>query len=202
MLYIIASTGRAGSTSVARLVFDSLSQKGMPIIKTDDEFFLHNNGVVKTHLHFKQEFDFSYRALYLYCDIGDCLSSLARMPYGFLKFHLTNLEVSKEHLKIFLKILRLPLPKKIKKFFAFYYIIKGDKLRFQENIESWQKSKNTLFVKLEDLVLNPKKVVSDLSKHLGLALGDFQIKKRRWRRKDLPFPLRRLIDKTYSIKDI
>lgn len=201
MTYIIASTGRAGSTAIARVIAEALPLKGMPIIMEHSDFCCHDGHAVKTHLHFKEELKCDYKAIYVYCNIGDCISSLARMPYGFCKFHLKNLEVLPKHLNVFLKILKLPLPSKVKKFFAYYYIIKDDKLRFKENIMSWKKSKHTLFVKLEDIIADKDKVMSDISRHLGISLGEFQVKKRYWHKENLPFILRRLIDKTYPINE-
>jgi len=198
MTYIIASTGRAGSTAVARVIAESLPVKGMPIIMEYPDFCKHDGHAVKTHLHFKEELKCEYRAVYVYCNIGDCISSLVRMPYGFCKFHLKNLEVNKKHLDVFLKILRLPLPSKVKKFFAYYYIIKNDKLRFMENFKSWKKSKHTLFVKLENLISDKNGTMNKISQHLGVPLADFEVKKRLWYKKDLPYVLRRLIDKTYT----
>ncbi|MFH1381237.1 MAG: hypothetical protein ABIH57_03605 [Candidatus Omnitrophota bacterium] len=197
MLYIVASTGRAGSRAVAMFIFNALTKKAMPIVRNYDEFYQHDGKIVKTHLHFKEELKCPYRAVYIYCNIGDCISSLARMSYGFLRFHLSNLEVREKHLNTFLRILRLPLHKKIRRFFAFYYIVKDDKLRFKENIASWHKAKHALFVKREDLVSDKEKISAQISARLDLPLGTFEPKERNWRKKDLPLLLRWLIDKTY-----
>lgn len=198
MEYIIASTGRCGSTAVARLIYEVVGKKGMPIARVYEDLDKDTGGVKKTHLHFKREPKCDYKALYVYGDIGDVIDSLYhRMGVGFIRFHLTNLEVHQKHLAFMLKILSLPIPR-ARRFLAFSYMVTGDKFRFKENIESWKKAKNILFVKYEELCENKKKVLQEISDYLGFEIGDLDIIIRNASMKKLPFPVRFMIKHTYK----
>ena len=198
MEYIIASTGRCGSTAIARLIYEVVGKKGMPIATRYEDLDIDTGGVKKTHLHFKREPKCDYKALYVYGDIGDVIDSLYHnMEIGFIKFHLTNMEVNQKHLAFMLKILNLPIPR-ARRFLAFSYMVIGDKFRFKENIESWRKAKNVLFVKYEELCNDKRKVLKDISDYIGLEINSFEVKNRRASIKKLPFLLRFMIKHTYK----
>lgn len=198
MVYIIASPGRSGSTALARLVHSALGQKGMPIISDYSDFCKYPGQIVKTHLNFKKELPGSYKAVYIYCDIGDYFASLYFcLGKGFYRFHFTNMGIDKRYLKNFLRILNFPFFRG-RKFLAFLYLAAGDKLCLEEKFISWQKSKQVLFVSYKQLCNRPKDATKKISKHFGLSLGEFKPIKRRGSFDKLPFLLRLVIKLNYT----
>lgn len=187
MEYIIASTGRSGSTLLANLVSEASGRE----ICYANNLNEHNNYIKKTHCHFKEEPNFDYRGLFIYGDAGDNIDSVYSGKTN-LPAHLVHLEVKKEHQRMFWRI------NKICKFASFAYLIVGDKFRFKENLESWKNSKNTLFIRYEDLCQNKKIVLRKISKHMNLQMPDFVVRKRDSSKKNLPLLLRLLVKIVYD----
>lgn len=195
MKYIIASIGRSGST----LVSDLLSQATGTAIKFTSDISSAEDGVYKTHIHFKFEPDNSYKAIFIYSkDITDVIASMySSMNSGRvdMKKHLVHLEVLKRHRLFFwmaVKIGKLLRYEKIiaaTKTFAFRYMITNDKFRFKESALSWKSSKNVLFVAYEDLCESKDNEMLRMSTFLGFALPDFKVRKRQAKDDNTPTEL-------------
>lgn len=183
--YIIPSIGRSWSTLMTSLIVNASGKK--------DDFFIDLpnkqwNNVIKTHSPLFKEPEFQYKAIYMYWDIESTIASTYRV--NLLK-HLTNLHVKTYH-KIIFYVLYI-----INKNIWFLYLIKWDKFRFKENIDSRKKSKNTLFVKYEDLINNKDKKIEEISEFLWLKLPNFKIKKRKTSFSNLPNYMLNEIKKEY-----
>lgn len=187
MEYIIASIGRSGSTLITELIEKSTKKEKVYVYDIKDK----NGYIKKTHAHFKEDPNFDYKAIYLYGNIGSSIHSmyLKRVKYSL---HLDHLEVSKKHINNFLILLRLS------RLLAFLYLIKNDKFRFKDNYKSWKKSKNTLFIKYENLCSNKEDNVKKIEDFLGLKLPSFEILPRKSSAEKLPSFLKRAINKEYG----
>jgi hypothetical protein len=138
MRYVIASIGRSGSTLITNLISQAT---GLPSLFSSD-LNSSESGIHKTHLHFKNEPDFSYKAIFIYSkNITDVISSMYAGRVD-MKRHLYHLEVFKRHRLIFklaIKIRRLFKYERIDKainMLVFRYMITNDKFRFKENVLS------------------------------------------------------------------
>jgi len=135
MRYVIASIGRSGSTLITNLISQAT---GLPFVLSPD-LNSPESGILKTHLHFKIEPGFSYKAIFIYSkNITDVISSMYAGRVD-MKRHLYHLEVFKRHRLIFklaIKIRRLFKYEKIDEAInklVFRYMITNDKFRFKEN---------------------------------------------------------------------
>lgn len=191
MKYIIASIGRSGSTLVSELVSQSI---GKNIIFISD-LRSTEDAVLKTHVHFKFEPKYDYRVIFIYSkDIIDVISSMYSGRMDVMK-HLVHLEVLKRHRIIFWMVIKIGALLRLRKIIdatktlAFQYMIKNDKFRFKENALSWKSSKSVLFVAYEDLVESKDKELLRISTFLGIALPDFEVRKRQAKDDNTPTEL-------------
>lgn len=91
MEYIVASTGRCGSTLLADLIAGASSRKKRFVTKLDG----YNGLIKKALLYLRKKPDFNYRAVFIYGDFGDSIASLYR-GYGpkWVRKHLEHLKVN------------------------------------------------------------------------------------------------------------
>ncbi len=189
MTYIVASIGRSGSTLISKLIAEA---KGLNIKYVSDISIENKDFLIKTHSHFRKEPEHEYRAIFIYGNIYDAIYSMMHGKVN-LKKHLVHLEVKQSDRRIFWFL------HFFSKTLAFKYIVKDDKLRFKENIVSWQKSKNTLFVDYDRLETEKKKVLEEISEFLNLQLSDFEFRKRESSGGKLSNNLKNMIDTEYEI---
>lgn len=194
MEYLQPSTGKCGSTLMTQLIAQATGREICYAHHLSD----FPGAIKKTHSHFTGEPTFDYRAVFVYGHIGDGIAQLY-FTKGVYDSHLVNLQMRESHRSAFYKILGKPASRfyELRRFLAFAYLVWGDKFRFNENIESWKKSKHTLFIKYEDWMMNKETVSRQVSRHLGIELPDFQVVKRSSSENDLPPLLRLLILWTY-----
>lgn len=209
MEYIIASMGRCCSGLMTRLIQEATGWKVLyarsyiGIARGSNCHYVcllnHcDSSVKKTHAHFLKEPNFDYRAIYMYRDIGDIVASLYRLGPGWLEEHLVNLEVNKDHINTYFRIVNFKMPGRYRNFFAMLYLIIGDKFRFKDSMASWRHAKNVLFLRYEDLCKNKEKCLKEISNHLGIVLPDFEIKKAASSKKQLPLLLQAVIKLVYE----
>jgi len=197
MEYIVPSIGRSGSKLIATQIAAACGKK-LVIIRSLKDY--DKPGVKKTHLHFRDEFSFPYRAVYMYSDIGSSIASLYSLAkqgkYRFLKDHFKNLEIDPDDIKEFFQRLKTESTNPDVEN-AFLYMTQGDKFRFMENMRSWRRSRHTLFLRYEDLMKNKDEMSKRISQHLGVQLPGFKPGKRKSRPEELPAVLREEISATY-----
>ena len=200
MKYVIASIGRSGSTLVSELVSHSI---GKNIILISDLRSIED-AVLKTHVHFKFEPKYDYRAIFIYSkDIIDVISSMHSGRMDVMK-HLVHLEVLKRQRIIFWMIIKIGALLRLRKIIdatkslAFQYMIKNDKFRFKENALSWRSSKNVLFIAYEDLCESKDKELLRMSSFLGITLPTFEVRKRQAKEDNTPAKLINLAMREYK----
>ena len=200
MKYIVASIGRSGSTLVTKLICEAM---GLPFAFTTN-LNTPDDGILKTHLHFKLEPDFDYKTIFIYSkNIIDVISSMYAGRLDITR-HLYHLEVFRRHRFIFMlatQIRRLFRNERINEALntlVFRYMIKNDKFRFKENALSWKASKRVLFVAYEDLCASKDKELLRMSTFLGITLPDFEIKERLAKTDNTPIELIDLAMREYD----
>lgn len=219
MEYILSSIGRCGGNLLFRLVKEATGRRGV-FAASYDVLNKADGRVKKTHLHFKEEFEHDYRAVFIYGEIACVIASLYKI-YGdsnfekrwnertgvifrgkisshfwkiWLRQHFFHLGINSRYIKIFFLIARYS------KMLAFLFLIVGDKFNFKSNIESWKHSKKTFFVKYENLCTKKEEMLKQISDWLGVALPSFELKKRASGQSELPFILRMAINMTYDFR--
>jgi len=182
-MYVVPSIGRCGSTLIWELMNEAL--------KTEDIPLPNGHILFKTHEHYRGQFK-DYKTIYMYGFIGDVIASLCTKQISGLKQHFAQLEILPKHIAVFMFL------DKIHRCLALWYLIIGDKFRYKENMHSWKKHTDILFVKYEDLCGNKDKKMQEISSFLGFDLPDFDIKKRKSSFNSLPKFLQKAITKEYS----
>ena len=191
MIYIISSIGRSGSTLITDVIAQATGQK----IAFATSFKPAEEGVLKMHAHFRGEPGYEYRAIFIYSkNVEDVIASMFS-PLLDLKKHLVHLEVSKKHRAVFWTIVKVgklfgKKAAKVAKQAAFRYLIKGDKLRFRENMLSWKSAQHVLFVAYEDLCGSKERELARISGFLGISLPDFVVRQRQTKDYGVPVNLR------------
>lgn len=184
--YVVASIGRSGSTLIADLIDQAT---GSQHAYTQD-IVNSNLQTKKTHAHFIKDLE-NHKTIFMFADIYDVITSLylERIP---LLEHFNHLEIKKSDIRIFRFLY------KINKNLGFIYLILGDKFRFIENIESWKKSSQVIFVNYESLCENKDFEIERISNFLGIKLPDFKVKQRVSKPDILPKLIKIAIKNTYE----
>ena len=79
------------------------------------------------------------------------------------------------------------------------YMIRGDKFRFIDNIESWKKrGEDVLWIQFEDLLMDPQNQIKYLSEFLSTPIVDIDCWNRKSRKVTLPSVIADAVHKTYS----
>ncbi len=198
MKYLVPSIGRCGSSLMWELL---ITATGCPPDQINDlKKIKHAPAqVIKTHDHYRATLDYNYRAVFMSGDIRSVIASLYAKNPHFICIHLKHIQVALPHRIVFGQLIRLA---KIFRndFFrerAFCYLVKNDKFLFKKNIESWKKSKNTIFINYNDLCQNQEKALRKISDHIGCSIDSFEVKQRTSNLSILPKSVLHLIESNY-----
>lgn len=219
MKYILPSIGRSGGDLLFYLVLRATGGKGV-FVSSYSNLNRPDEHVIKTHLPFKKEFNYNYRAIFIYRQTAGIIASLYRI-YGdsgfekrwneqirtsfkgkisplfwksWMRQHFFHLGIKSRYINFFFAIARYS------KLLAFLFLVTGDKFNFKSNIKSWKQSQKTLFVRYEDLGAKKDETLKKMSNWLGVNLPDFEFKKSASRKAELPFILRIAINVTYGFQ--
>ena len=195
--FIIASIGRTGSTTMATKIAKAVSDNQRFLREIDPAGSDEYPRVLKTHMRFREEFRFPYKAIFLYSDISSSIASLylkAREgDLHFLVAHLENLGVRKRYIAVFAVLLRLKMLS-----LAFLFLIIKDKFHFMELIDSWKRAKNVLFVSFESLTQETDTTLTQIASFLEIEPLSLNVRERNSSPTQLPAVLRWAIQAQYS----
>ena len=183
---IIPSIGRCGSTWVTELI---ATARGGGFEYARD--YRSGGPVRKTHSHFVEEPHGAYRAVYVYGGIGDVICSLVTSPWPrqLLLQHFDHLGVASADVEAFLLS-----PDE----HGWIRLVEGDRLRFRDNMRSWQRAENVMFVRYEALCAEPAGVVRSISQFVGMPLPVAVVSTGRASWRQLPDRLRDAICAEYG----
>jgi hypothetical protein len=191
MHFIVPSIGRCASTLIANLIMQAI---GKPVCYVWDIKTEYGPFVSKTHQHFLGEPAYPYRAVYVWGHIGDIIASMYHWDITRnFESHFAHLEVEPEHRSYFFEMIRRGLRED-----GWLYLVDDDKLRFKNNLASWEQARHVLFIRYEDLCADAPTTMAHINHFTGLTLDVPRIVPRKGRFGHLSGGLQQAIQHEYG----
>ena len=193
---IVSGIGRCGTTLVSNLIGKATKRRVRYIAD-----IRKSKGIIKkTHSHYHSKYSDvmkTHKTIYMSGNIGDSIASLYRIgSIIFALAHAIHLQVKLKHLLTFCFL-------HVKnKDSAYLYLIEQDKFRLKENISTWKKRSNTLYINYEELCTKKEQTLKEISNFLEVDLPDFEVRQRKSSINNLPESMQDAIKSEYYSKDL